>query len=99
LATVVIPFTFSTPVALVPGQLYVIQDLEVSGHGLVGSSGINNYAGGTQILDGVAQPGNDLWIQEGIEIPEPGALLLLGTGLAGLLTIDFLMKLYIFCTS
>jgi hypothetical protein len=85
IATIVTPFTFSTPVTLVPGDLYVMQVLTVSGDALVGSANINNYPGGTEILGGVAQPNNDLWFQEGIAAPEPGTLLLLGTGLIGLL--------------
>ena len=82
--SIVTPFTFATPVTLVPGDLYVTQVLTVSGDALLGSTNIDNYAGGTQILGGVAQPNNDLWFQEGISVPEPGTLLLLSTGLLGL---------------
>ena len=88
-STIVTPFTFSMPVTLVPSDLYVIQVLAISGDALVGSSGINNYPGGTQILGGIAQPNNDLWFQEGISVPEPGELLMLVTGLIGLLTFAF----------
>jgi hypothetical protein len=85
-ANVLTPFTFSTPVSLVPGNIYVIQVLPVSvAQGLVGSSDANFYPGGTQILGGIAQPNNDLWFQEGIATPEPGMLLLLAAGLIGLL--------------
>jgi hypothetical protein len=83
-AAVVTPFAFSGPVELVPGDLYVIEIVEISGEGLIGSTDANNYPGGTQILGGVAQPNNDLWFQEGIRTPEPGVLLFLAVGLAGL---------------
>jgi hypothetical protein len=78
-------FIFSNPVPLVPGNLYVIQVVDLSGQGLIGSSGINNYAGGTQILGGILQPDNDLWFREGIiSTPEPETLLFLGIGLISL---------------
>ncbi len=83
-ASIVTPFTFATPLTLVPGDLYVMQVVAVSGNASVGSTNSDNYSGGTQILGGVAQPNNDLWFQEGISVAEPGTLLLLGTGLLGL---------------
>jgi hypothetical protein len=82
-------FSFSTPVTLIAGNLYVIEPFVVSGDTLIVSTNTNNYPGGTQILAGIPQPNNDLWFQEGISIPEPGALPLLGTGLIGLLAIAF----------
>jgi hypothetical protein len=85
-------FNFSELVTLIPGDLYVIEPVSLSGDVLIASSDTNNYPGGTQILGGVAQPDNDLWFQEGIETPEPGALPLLGAGLLGLLGIAFLQK-------
>lgn len=84
-ATIVTPFTFSTPVTLVPGDLYVFDVVAISGDTLLGSTNTNNYPGGTQILSGIAQPDNDLWFQEGISVPEPGTIILLGVGMIGLL--------------
>ncbi|HEY6945734.1 MAG TPA: hypothetical protein VI431_11395 [Candidatus Acidoferrum sp.] len=62
-------FRFSTPVTLIAGDLYVIEPFVVCGHTLIGSTQTNNYAGGNQILRGIAQTNNDLWFQEGISEP------------------------------
>src|SRR4029077_12727482 len=42
-------FSFSTPVTLIAGDLYVIEPFVVSGDTLVASTNTNNYLGGTQI--------------------------------------------------
>lgn len=80
-------FRFSTPVALSPGDIYVIEPFVVCGNTLIGSTGTNDYARGNQILGGAARTNNDLWFQEGISVPERSGWLLLGTGLLGLLAI------------
>jgi hypothetical protein len=80
-----VSFSFSTPVALIPGDLYVLEPFLVSGDALIASTNSNNYPGGNQILAGADQPDNDLWFQEGISTREPGTFFLLGTGLIALL--------------
>lgn len=93
-------FRFSTPVTLTAGDLYVIEPFVVCGDTFIVSTKTNNYVRGNQILGGIAQANNDLWFQEGISRPEPGAILprggqaprrwpLLGTGLLELVTIFF----------
>ncbi|HIE43635.1 MAG TPA: hypothetical protein EYP78_02420 [Candidatus Omnitrophica bacterium] len=76
-------FDFPSSVPLIPGNLYVIEAVVVSGNNWgIGSSGgpSSTYPGGRQILQGVPQPDNDLWFREG-PIPELSTLLLLGSGL------------------
>ena len=85
-------FSFSAPVTLNQGQAYIMQPIVVSGATLVGSTNANTYSGGTQILCGIPQPNNDLWFQEGVSVPEPGALLLLGVGIIGLLSTSFFRR-------
>jgi hypothetical protein len=82
-------FSFATPVTLIPGDLYVLQPFLISGDTLITSTNTNNYPGGNQILAGIDQPNNDLWFEEGISTREPGTLLLLVTGLIGLMAIVF----------
>ena len=69
LAPSVSSFTFSKPVPLIAGELYVMEPFVLSGHTLVVSTNTNYYVGGNQILRGVAQANNDLWFQEGISVP------------------------------
>ena len=95
IATSVTSFSFSTPVTLIAGDPYVIEPFVVSGDTLIGSTETNNYVGGNQILGGITQTNNNLWFQEGISTTEPGALLLVGTGLMGLLVTAFFRRHYI----
>jgi hypothetical protein len=79
-------FTFSTPIALVPGNLYSAQVIVLSGDNwALGSSGSQSYSGGDEILLGVPVTDNDLWFREGITVtaPESSTLLLLGSGFVG----------------
>jgi hypothetical protein len=79
-----IPFSFPELVHLTVGGQFVIAVIPGNGEssGLVGSSGgpFSSYAGGDQILGEIAQPGNDLWFDEGSDVPEPSTCLLLFLG-------------------
>src|SRR3974390_2963909 len=90
-------FIFSAPVTLIPGDLYVLEPVLVSGVLLVVSTNPDNYPGGNQILLGTGQPGNDLWFQEGISTPEPKTPVLLGAGLMAVLAMVFFNKVSV-CT-
>lgn len=92
-------FTFSAPVPLVPGDLFSAQVIVTSGDdwGLASSGGaMSTYPGGDQILQGVPQPNNDLWFQEGITTatPEPSTLLLFGSCLLGVLASVTIAKVW-----
>jgi hypothetical protein len=73
-------FNFPDLVSLRPGELYVIQIIVLSGDNVllghnwgVGSSGgpESTYPGGTWIVLGQPEPGNDLWFREGFAGPTP----------------------------
>ena len=80
-------FRFSTPVTLIPGDVYVIEPFVVCGNTLIGSTDTNNYRSGNQILGGVAQTTIDLWFQEGISVTERRKWPLVRTGLIVLIAI------------
>lgn len=88
-------FTFAAPVTLVPGQLSVIEVVQV-GPFVVGNSnflvyggpfGGSTYAGGRAIVGGTPQTNFDLAFREGVlnpaTVPEPSSLAL--CGIAGLI--------------
>ncbi len=87
-------FTFPSTVSLVPGDIYVLEILQLAGNSgwnieIPASAVVNgqtidmNYPGGRLIYSGVPQDSQDMIFQEGIIVPEPGvpALCLFG-GLA-----------------
>jgi PEP-CTERM motif len=78
-------FFFATPVSLTPGTTYYLQPFVQSGDGWRVDGYDYNYSGGVEYVNGVVDPGNDLWFREGIiqAVPEPSAacLLFLGGGL------------------
>ncbi len=87
-------FDFAASVALTPGQLYVIDVIQlppiVTGNLNFGAGGgpLNNstYAGGTAIVNGVALPNFDFAFQEGVvnAVPEPASIAQCVLGFAGL---------------
>jgi hypothetical protein len=86
-------FDFAAPIALTPGQVYVIDIVQLppivtgnfnfaAGGGPLNSSA---YAGGTAIVNGAALPGFDFAFQEGVHaVPEPASILHCALGFAGL---------------
>jgi hypothetical protein len=80
----VIHFDFAALVALVPGDRYVIEPVLISGllgFGLVFSD-TDTYSGGRAIVFGNLLPTRDMGFREGLTVPEPATLSLLGIGLA-----------------
>ncbi|HLX72913.1 MAG TPA: PEP-CTERM sorting domain-containing protein [Verrucomicrobiae bacterium] len=75
-------FNFTTPVALHPGSMDVIEIVHDSGDDWgVGIITPNNppYPGGQWILQGSRETEGDMWFDEGIAVPEPSALALFCT--------------------
>jgi len=79
----VIHFDFAALVALVPGDRYVIEPVLISGLGFgVVFSDTDTYSGGRAIVSGNLLPTRDMGFREGLTVPEPATLSLLGIGLA-----------------
>ena len=86
-----IQFDFADRVPLVPGDLYVIEFRILSGSGEPDFGNLalllnneNLYPGGRLITLGNPIPGSDLGFREGLVVPEPGTVSLLGIGLLAL---------------
>jgi len=69
-------FLFSTSVAVVPGTTYFFEVVVQSAELWRLNTLTDLYGGGTMIVQGVAQPLQDLWFREGIIVPEPSAALI-----------------------
>jgi hypothetical protein len=78
-------FDFASSVALIPGDLYVIELDHLSGGNWAVMSGVNGYPGGRLIAFGLPSPNEDLWFREGpaAEVPEPSAMFFVAATLLG----------------
>jgi hypothetical protein len=70
-------FEFSSPVALTPGSMYVIELAQLaadSAWGVAEAFG-GGYGSGRMLWGGLpSSQGGDLWFQEGVVVPEPGVM-------------------------
>ncbi len=81
--TALTSFDFPNPVAVTPGTTYFFDLTIQSGNRWAILWDRYNYPGGVGYASGVANSLNDLWFREGIIVPEPGVVVLLGLGLLG----------------
>jgi hypothetical protein len=91
-------FWFSTPITLTPGQTCYLQPVVQSGDNPWDIITIGDtYSNGRLYGRGAFfQPSTDLWFREGVSVPEPTALALIG--LSGLLALKRRFKLLISCS-
>jgi len=84
-----VDFFFQPGTTLSPGTTYFLQPSVITGPGLfAGSHNGFGYPGGTAFLNGEADRfNNDLWFREGLYIPEPSVL-----ALVGLTTVCFIFR-------
>jgi hypothetical protein len=72
-------FFFANPVVVTPGDTYVIQPNIQSGDAwAVGAGMPASYPSGTAFFQGLPVANSDLWFREGIYVPEPSVLALIG---------------------
>lgn len=66
-------FDFPSPVALVPGNTYVIEPVadDLNHFMIMPLGGVDQYASGSAIYDGVVDATIDLWFREGSSNPLP----------------------------
>jgi hypothetical protein len=70
---VITDFYFPAAVSLTPGTTYYFDVNVQSGSQWLVYGSVPDYAGGSEFLNGVAQPLDSLWFQEGNVVPEPSA--------------------------
>jgi len=67
-------FFFPTAVPVTPGTTYYFDVNVQSGDHWAIDGAISGYAGGSEFLNGMANPDNSLWFQEGVVVPEPAVV-------------------------
>jgi hypothetical protein len=74
-------FYFPSPISVTPGTTYFFEPLDQVGTDTVDIGiGSFNYPGGTMYSSGAPSSMFDVWFTEGVVVPEPGTLALLGIG-------------------